>query len=198
MFSQEMRNMNNFNGVMLVLSALNNSAVRRLKSNWEALPKSIRSTFVSLQDLLDPDDNFLNLRNALKTAESPVIPFMGLYLTQMTYIDENDDKRDGLINFNKLNLFGTSLSFSREKHTLTMPTGKVLLELKKFQTGEYPFKPIPSIQNYFLKKVDISDLTPSRASKRITKGYGKMRWWDEKEVYQQSLVVKPREPEGNQ
>jgi len=108
---KEMKSLNNFNGIMLVLSALNNTAVRRLKANWEALPKSTRATFVQLQDILNPDENFNNLRTAMRNAEPPVIPFMGLYLTQMTYIDENEDMKDGLVNFNKMNLFGMSFLF---------------------------------------------------------------------------------------
>jgi len=72
----------------------------------------------------------------------------------------------------------------------------VLLELKRFQSAEYPFKPIPSVQNYLMKKLEFPDLTASK-SKRLPKGYGKLTFWDEKEVYQQSQIVKPREQESS-
>ena len=34
-FLQEMRALNNYNGIMLLLSALNNSSIRRLTAEWE-------------------------------------------------------------------------------------------------------------------------------------------------------------------
>jgi hypothetical protein len=50
---------------------------------------------------------YTTLQTTLSLCTPPVIPFMGFYLTQVTYIDENDDTRDGMVNFNKMMMLGT-------------------------------------------------------------------------------------------
>ncbi|KAL6061585.1 cell division cycle- protein, variant 2 [Balamuthia mandrillaris] len=80
---KEMMNLNNFNGTMMVLSALNNSAITRLTPLWQALPPKTIATFDAMQELLNPAENFRALREALLQSSPPLIPFMGYYLTKV-------------------------------------------------------------------------------------------------------------------
>lgn len=138
----------------------------------------------NLYELLNPDENFGNMRTTLSMCTPPVIPFMGFYLTQVTYIDENDDTRDGMVNFNKMMMLGTPTSFFPHCPRLMsdLVVGKVMLELNRYQNATYPFKSLPLVQSYFLDRQPSTKKNP----------YGRMRWMDEKGVYEKSLLIKPR------
>jgi len=60
---------------------------------------------------------------------------LGLYLTDLTFVEELPSRVDGLINFAK-----------RRK------TAQILMELKEFQKYPFPLQPIPVIQ-YYLKNL---------------------------------------------
>jgi len=131
---------NNFNSVMQILSGLNNSAVKRLKSTWEAVGDRAKKKMQELESLMNPQSNFKNYRTALsqrrhfsnlagpsstvfntsprtqsprvstgssvlgslqdqgcnlqkvndlESAKRPAIPYVGLFLRYLTYLDEN-------------------------------------------------------------------------------------------------------------
>jgi hypothetical protein len=62
-----------------------------------------------------------------------------------------------------------------------------MLELNRYQNATYPFKPLPQVQGYFL------DRKPTEKKKGGGgNSLGRMRWMDEKGVYDKSLVIKPR------
>ncbi len=73
-----------------------------------------------VEQLIDPRSNFKNYRTTVKKAQPPLIPFEGLYLQDITFIEENPDFIDGLVNYEKLEMFG-----------------RVLLSLKKNQEHRY-------------------------------------------------------------
>lgn len=210
-----MRPLNNFNGIMLLLSALNNSSIRRLTAEWELVSQKAQVALDNLYELLNPEENFGNMRvsefppmvvvvvvmmmaidklsfpkMALAMCSPPVIPFMGFYLTQVTYIDENDDTRDGLVNFNKMMMLGIiffpfpcPIIWHSSLYGLAC-AGKIMLEVNRYQSANYSIKPLPHAQRYLV------DRRP--ADKKKASNYGRMRWLDEKEVYHKSLEIKPR------
>lgn len=64
-------------------------------------PKSI-ATLEELKALINREKNYAELRRVLKTVPPPIIPYLGMYLTDLTFIEEgNKDVIDGLINFSK-------------------------------------------------------------------------------------------------
>jgi hypothetical protein len=134
------------------------------------------------------------MQTTLSLCTPPVIPFMGFYLTQVTYIDENDDTRDGMVNFNKMMMLGsyTATLFACLAHTayvvVIMRAGKVMLELNRYQNATYPFKAVPQVQSYFLDRSKPTD----DKKKGGSGSFGRMRWMDEKGVYDKSLIIKPR------
>lgn len=64
----------------------------------------VRQSFVQMQELTHPDKNYKQIREFLK-GKSPAIPFIGVYLTDLTFIEEghknNSTTNDNLINFTK-------------------------------------------------------------------------------------------------
>lgn len=92
---------NNFHGLNAVTSGFSNNSVHRLKKTWALIPK---------QELLYQEYTTLlkypyaNLRKRLDESPPPCIPFIGMYMTDLTFIEENSDfrrARSDYINFEK-------------------------------------------------------------------------------------------------
>lgn len=66
---------NNFNGGMEILAGLSNSAVTRLKKTWDALDSSSKESFQALSEY--PEKNFKKIRESLRTANPPCVPYLG-------------------------------------------------------------------------------------------------------------------------
>ena len=100
---QNLRELNNFNGVMEVVSAINSSPVRRLKKTWEELSVNAKHRFDVLDGLMNHNGNYRTYRQLLHASDPPLIPYLGVYLTDLTFIEEgNPNLVDGrLINFDK-------------------------------------------------------------------------------------------------
>jgi hypothetical protein len=112
-----LREMNNFNSLMAVSAGLNLSPVHRLKKAWEALHPSSRQLWDDVQQLLAPQQSFKEYRAALRTVQPPCLPYLGAYLTDLTFVEEgNPDEipekhnpENMLINFGKRELVCNTL-----------------------------------------------------------------------------------------
>jgi hypothetical protein len=51
-----------------------------------------RERFDSIQNFFSPYHNYASYRQKLRTSVPPIVPFMALFLTDLTFIDENEDK----------------------------------------------------------------------------------------------------------
>ncbi|KYR00468.1 RasGEF domain-containing protein [Tieghemostelium lacteum] len=146
------RNLNNFNAVMEILSGLNLTPVFRLKKTWETLPRKYLATFKHLNSLMAPKNNFKVYREVLHTKNPPCLPFLGLYLTDMTFIEEAtpDLIDNGLINMVK------------RSHLAT-----VIKEIQQFQKVPYSFTPVPIIRDYLLQINGLQERALYKQSKII-------------------------------
>jgi hypothetical protein len=80
MIMRELYCLNNFNGVMIFYSALNNAAIQKLIDKaLSTLPIEVISCFEEIKKLMDHRMNFKNYREALDAAPAPCIPYMGTY-----------------------------------------------------------------------------------------------------------------------
>ena len=123
--------LNNFNAFNAVLSAMQNSAVYRLNQTKEALGSKITKQLDAWTTLMSPRQNSANYKAALAAAAAPAIPYLGLYLSQLTFIEEGNPQRlHGLINFKKCRLIS-----------------KVIVNLLQYQVGKrYNFVPLDTIR----------------------------------------------------
>ena len=78
----------NYNGVIEILSALHASAISRLKETWALVPKDSMSTLEDLDALMNTEGNFRHYRGLLDKSKPPVVPYMGLLLTDLTFMDD--------------------------------------------------------------------------------------------------------------
>jgi len=122
---------NNFNAVMEIIAGLNSSSVHRLKHTFAALPQRTTAIFTELSDLVQRTQNYQKLRNAIHSCSPPCIPYLGLYLTDLTFIEDGnkDSTESGLINF-----------FKRKQ------IANVIREIIQYQQTPYCLEPVPVIQ----------------------------------------------------
>ncbi|XP_047140440.1 ras-specific guanine nucleotide-releasing factor 1 isoform X1 [Hydra vulgaris] len=98
------RDLNNFNGIMEIISALNASSIHRLKKSWELLPKPVKDIFIELEKLVSADRSFKQLREAVHLCNPPCVPYLGCYLSDLLFAQEGGPTFDdnNLVNFAKM------------------------------------------------------------------------------------------------
>ncbi|KAL1117876.1 hypothetical protein AAG570_004189 [Ranatra chinensis] len=129
------RCLHNFNGVLQVCAAFTNSSVFRLKKTWEKVSKTTKQTIEKLQTIVSSDGRFRNLRDALHRCDPPCIPYLGMYLTDLSFIEEGTPNftEDGLLNFSKMRMIA-----------------HVIREIRHFQQTPYKIELITKVTNYLL------------------------------------------------
>jgi hypothetical protein len=98
----------NFNTMLDIISGLNSNPIHRLTKTWELVDQHYRESFKRLTELASPKKSYANLRTATKEGGVPCLPYIGMHLTDVLFIEDgNKDKtKDGLINFTKRRLLG--------------------------------------------------------------------------------------------
>jgi len=78
-------------------------SLQRLKDTFAKLSKKQQRIFDEMQSLLDPVRSFKAYREVLQGSASPLIPYIGVYLSDLMFIDEGNPETldNGLINFEK-------------------------------------------------------------------------------------------------
>lgn len=105
------RCLHNFNGVLQVCAAFTNAAVFRLRKTWDKVPKTIKQTVNKLQAVVCSDGRFRAMREALHRCDPPCIPYLGMYLTDLSFIEEGtpDFTPEGLLNFSKMRMVSETM-----------------------------------------------------------------------------------------
>ena len=82
------------------------------------------------------NDNWKAYRNTLKTRDPPCLPYLGLYFTDLTFIEDGNpdflDKEGSIINFVKCQHLST-----------------VIQDIQQYQQRMYYFQEVKMIQNFF-------------------------------------------------
>eukprot|EP00761_Pharyngomonas_kirbyi_P002852 gb/GECH01002856.1/.p1 GENE.gb/GECH01002856.1/~~gb/GECH01002856.1/.p1 ORF type:complete len:906 (+),score=270.45 gb/GECH01002856.1/:1-2718(+) len=96
------RQINNFNAIFEITSSLNSAAIHRLKKTWDMVSFKDKELFQALHDLISRKGNFRALREAMQHIDPPSIPYIGRYLSDLTFIEDgNPDNLNGKVNFTK-------------------------------------------------------------------------------------------------
>lgn len=128
---------------MAILSAFDNSAVGRLRRTWEMVGKGTNQILNHIRKLMGANRNFTEYREMIHSINPPCIPFLGIYLQDLTFIEDgNPDilpKSNNLINFAK-----------RQK------TAEVIREIKQFQSVPYTLQVVPLLQHFIKTQLEAS------------------------------------------
>lgn len=82
--------LNNYNTLMAIVSGLNSSTISRLKKTWNTLSTKSKNIFDNLRSITDCSRNYAIYRSRLKENLPPCLPFLGLILTDITFIEEGN------------------------------------------------------------------------------------------------------------
>ncbi|KAL9647807.1 hypothetical protein ABK040_001333 [Willaertia magna] len=128
--AKECRELNNFNAIFEIISGLQNSAVHRLKKTWEGLKTKYKNRYDELYQLISGDNNFRAIRHAILYVKPPCIPYIGVFLTDLTFIEDgNKDVLNDKINFIK-------------RRKLAM----LIRDIQTYQQTPYYFHTVPELQ----------------------------------------------------
>ncbi|KAH7237625.1 ras guanine nucleotide exchange factor domain-containing protein [Fusarium redolens] len=169
--------LHNYDGLMAIICSLNSSTISRLRKTWDAISTKRKDMLQNLQDLVEPSQNNKVLRTRLHDHVPPCLPFLGMYLTDLTFVDignpatkqmclgpESEEDGNGGI---------TVVNF--DKHTRT---AKIIGELQRFQIP-YRLTEVPDMQDWMSSQ--ISHLRDSEEGNvQVT-------------YYRKSLLLEPRE-----
>ncbi|XP_023816149.1 ras-specific guanine nucleotide-releasing factor 2 isoform X1 [Oryzias latipes] len=136
------RCLNNYNGVLEITSALNRSAVYRLKKTWAKVCKQTKALMDRLQKIVSSEGRFKNLRETLKNCNPPCVPYLGMYLTDLAFIEEGTPNftEDGLVNFSKMRMIS-----------------HIIREIRQFQQAPYRIEHQPKVTQFLLDKAAVMD-----------------------------------------
>merc|ERR1712137_1393468 len=127
------KGLNNFNACMEIISGLGDRSGHRLKNHWGELPKKTINIYEEIRSILSSQHNYKNFRAYLKTCNGACIPYLGMYFTDLTFIEDgNNDKIGELHNISK-RIF----------------VSNVISEIQQYQQSPYILKDVPPIQNFF-------------------------------------------------
>ncbi|XP_068033172.1 ras-specific guanine nucleotide-releasing factor 2 isoform X8 [Anomalospiza imberbis] len=136
------RCLHNYNGVLEITSALNRSAIYRLKKTWAKVSKQTKALMDKLQKTVSSEGRFKNLREMLKNCNPPAVPYLGMYLTDLAFIEEGTPNftEEGLVNFSKMRMIS-----------------HIIREIRQFQQTSYRIEHQQKVTHYLLDKTLIID-----------------------------------------
>ncbi|XP_056395345.1 ras-specific guanine nucleotide-releasing factor 2 isoform X3 [Hyla sarda] len=136
------RCMHNYNGVLEITSALNRSAIYRLKKTWAKVSKQTKALMDKLQKTVSSEGRFKNLRETLKNCNPPSVPYLGMYLTDLAFIEEGTPNftEEGLVNFSKMRMIS-----------------HIIREIRQFQQTPYRIEHQPKVIQFLLDKSGVLD-----------------------------------------
>ncbi|KAI8058776.1 ras guanine nucleotide exchange factor domain-containing protein [Thamnidium elegans] len=138
--SERCRMLNNFNTCMAILSAFDNSAVGRLKRTWEMVGARTNHIVSQIRKLMGANRNFNQYRALIHSVNPPCIPFLGIYLQDLTFIE------DGNPNFLKTSK--DLINFAKRAKT-----AEVIREMQQYQTMGYQFRMVDEIQVFIMENL---------------------------------------------
>ncbi|KIY72491.1 ras GEF [Cylindrobasidium torrendii FP15055 ss-10] len=127
------RTLNNFSTMIAITSGLNTPHIRRLKRTWEQVNQRAMAQFGACEMTIDSNKNFTRYRQLMATITPPCVPFIGVFLSTLQFIQDGnpDTLPGGLINFRK-----------RQR------ASEVISDIQRWQAQSFNFVAIPVIQKF--------------------------------------------------
>jgi len=159
--------LNNFNTLMSILAGFNSAPIHRLRRTWDLLNSKHITVLDSLKKIMDRNKNFSTYREQLHSVNPPCVPFLGVYLTDLTFIEDGnkDNLKDSSGNINE-----KLINFSKQSKT-----ADVIREIQQYQNQVYCLQDVPELQNWLKESLE--------------------RIEDDSDMYNMSLMLEPKERE---
>ncbi|KAJ4864465.1 rasGEF domain-containing protein [Trichoderma breve] len=170
--AQQFLELNNYDGLMSIICTLNSSTISRLRKTWDTISQKRKDSLRQLQDIVEPGQNNKVLRAKLQNHVPPCLPFLGMYLTDLTFVDIGNastkqvTEGDGVEGLTVVNF---------DKHTRT---AKIIGELQRFQIP-YRLTELPDMQEWLSAQFQLIR-EGDQGNVQVT-------------YYRKSLLLEPRE-----
>ncbi|KAJ5812327.1 Guanine-nucleotide dissociation stimulator CDC25 [Penicillium riverlandense] len=161
--------LNNYDSLMAIICSINSSMISRLKRTWEVVSQKTKTTLEHLRGIVDVSRNYAVLRQRLQNHVPPCLPFVGTYLTDLTFVDHGNQSLRTLPTD-----VGEMAVINFDKH---MKTARIISELQRFQIP-YRLTEVPELQTWMH-----NELVRVRSN-----GESSLQTF-----YRRSLVLEPRE-----
>ncbi|KAI2087486.1 cell division cycle- protein [Ophidiomyces ophidiicola] len=141
MIADKCRAMNNYSTLTSIISALGTAPIHRLSRTWAQVNQKTSATLETMRKLMASTKNFGEYRETLYLATPPCIPFFGVHLTDLTFIE------DGIPSLTPSNLINLH---QRAK------TAQVIRDIQQYQNTAYPLQPVADLQDYVLSNMQVA------------------------------------------
>ncbi|KAG9257621.1 ras guanine nucleotide exchange factor domain-containing protein [Emericellopsis atlantica] len=169
--------LHNYDCLLAIMCTIQSTTISRLRKTWDLISTKRKDTLTPLQEVSDTSFNYKALRARLHDHVSPCLPFLGMYLTDLSFVEvgnpatrqmahgseTGDQRASGL----------TVVNF--DKHSLT---AKIIGELQRFQIP-YRLAEHADMQEWLTVQID-----GVRESDKVNV---------QRENYRKSLALEPRE-----
>ncbi|KAG8527911.1 uncharacterized protein KY384_006827 [Bacidia gigantensis] len=168
---EKLLELSNYHSLASIICSLTQSTIMRLKRTWEYVSTKTKGRLDRLKGIINHERNYASMRQIFQNQTPPCVPWVGLYLTDLTFVDAG--------NTTTRQLPGVACEDSKtlinfDKH---MKTARIISELQRFQIP-YRLTEVPELQTWLqdqLVRVRTVDQTT------LTKDY-----------YRRSLLLEPR------
>ncbi|KAH8651183.1 ras guanine nucleotide exchange factor domain-containing protein [Xylariales sp. PMI_506] len=140
--AEECRNLNNFATLTSIMAGFAARPIARLKKTWELVSARYMSKINNMRQLMSPTRGFADYRTALSEASRPCIPFVGIYVTDLRFIESGISSylpRSDMINFKK-----------------STKTAEVIRNIQHYQEVPYTLRRVKEIQQFILGNLETS------------------------------------------
>eukprot|EP00033_Pygsuia_biforma_P002827 GCRY01003121.1.p2 GENE.GCRY01003121.1~~GCRY01003121.1.p2 ORF type:complete len:338 (+),score=95.57 GCRY01003121.1:1596-2609(+) len=144
--AKECRRLGNFNGVMEILAGLQSSSVLRLKKSWASVKKKRKDDMKEYCTLMSALGSYARYRSAIKAQPQPCVPYLGVTLTDLTFIEEGNPD---FFKAEDMKLEADVVNFAKFRMVAS-----VIMDVGKHQTAAqcpYPFEFDNHIQCYLAR-----------------------------------------------
>ncbi|EXJ64793.1 hypothetical protein A1O7_01131 [Cladophialophora yegresii CBS 114405] len=162
--------MHNYDTLMAIVCSLDSTNLKRMKRTWDYVPQKTKTILDDMCKIIDVSKNYAVLRQRIQAQIPPCLPFIGVYLTDLTMVDSaNPSTRP-------LSIDGGATSvINLDKH---MKTAKIISDLQRFQ-APYRFVEVSELQTWMQDQL-IRVRSAGDKSFQLH--------------YRRSLILEPKEP----
>jgi len=121
-----------------IIAGLNAAPVRRLRRSWEPVSARYLARLNICEAIIDPHRNFANYRQTLATISPPCVPYLGVFLRALSFIQEGspDFLLDDVVNFRKF-----------------QKAAQVINKIQRWQLEPHNLHPVPLVLTFLEKSL---------------------------------------------